>query len=91
MMRQGLSYMIIGALLLVVLGFVWDTREDLGGTRQSLAIGCERANRTREALHWLAEHNADIPDVLVNGLNLAPREKPQADKPWLVDCDAAFP
>ncbi len=86
-----MSYLIIGALLLIVTGFVLDTRSDLGGTRQNLAIGCERANRTRAALHWLAENSQEMPDVLVNGLNLAPREKPQADKPWLVDCDAAYP
>ena len=90
-MRQKLSYLIIGALLLIVAGFVWDTRTDLVGTRQNLQIGCDRANRTRAALHWLAENTIGIPVEILQGLNLTPREKPQADRPWLVDCDAAYP
>ena len=78
--------------LVVSAGYIRDTRENAEGTRGNLAIGCDRANRTREALHYLATtREPAVPGWIIAGLNLTEREKPRSDKPWLVDCRAAYP
>ena len=96
-MRRGVFYVMVGTLIALLLAnavtaaLVLDARSDQGQTRDNLSIGCDRANRTREALHYLAVTRDDVPGRIVAGLNLTPREKPQANRPWLVDCDAAYP
>lgn len=76
--------------LLIVAGVVWDTRGDQNHTLSGLVIGCERANRTRNALHWIASHTPGIPPAVLEGLELAPREHPQEARPWLVECADAY-
>ena len=95
--RQRVFYVMLAGLIMltaanVAIGVaVMDARSDQGATRDNLSIGCDRANRTRTALHYLASTRDDVPGWIVAGLNLSPREHPQARRPWLVDCDAAYP
>lgn len=95
--RRGVFYVMVAMLLVltaanVAIGaLVIDARSDQSGTRANLAIGCDRANRTREALHYLAVTRDDVPGWIIAGLNLTARENPQAEKPWLVDCERAYP
>jgi len=86
----GLQVVSVFALLIVA-GVVWDTRNDTTGTIRNLSIGCGRANKTRGALHWLALNVPGVPPPPLPGLTLTPPETPDPDKPWLVDCDAAYP
>lgn len=97
------TQIILSIVAVVLIIAVWDTRDDVSGTRNNLAIGCDRANRTRAASHWNtiqnireAANRGDIAEVdagedVLAGLNLTPREFPRRDKPWLVDCEAAYP
>lgn len=96
--RRWVFYVMLGTLI-VLCGAVaiegavlLDSRHDQRGTTANLSIGCGRANRTRDALHWLALHNVPVmPAALAEGLTLTAEEHPQPDRPWLVDCDAAYP
>lgn len=83
--------------------FLVDTRDTQEASRGSLRAACERNNRRADATYWataalveralLEGDQAAFRDGTrkLAGLTLGPREKPQPGRPWLVDCEAAYP
>jgi hypothetical protein len=85
-------FLVFQAFLFAIMGVaLLDTRSDQTVARVQLRAGCARSNRRAEAQHWVVTHIPGFPDALVEGLVLTDAEFPQPDKPWLADCDAAFP
>ena len=105
-MRRQMMYSLTGLLLLVNAGLVValvDTNNDQTTIGDSLLIGCERANRRADAGYWGVQQLVERArlegdqEMFRTGtrklvaLTLTPREKPRPGRPWLVDCEAAYP
>lgn len=95
--------LVVLASLLIGAAFLVDTRSDQTLTRASLVAACERNNRIRDATHFnteavveraLLEGDQDVfrrGTVKLAALTLPPEMMPLQGRPWLVDCEAAYP
>ena len=97
-----LQLLVLGALLIGA-AFLVDTRTDQTVTRSQLREACERNNLLRDAVRFNTA--VTVESALLEGdqqtfregarklaaLTLAASRSPQKDRPWLVDCTAAYP
>ena len=94
--------LLVLAGLLIGAAFVADTR-DKAVTRDSVREACDRNNLIRDAVHF--NTGVTVERALLEGdrdtfktgtqklaaLTLAASRHPQKDRPWLVNCTAAYP